>query len=1112
MSLTELQPKFRNGKGSAPASGAVFRALAENPVALKRSRHSCQSRAQCAGREARPATPGAGVLPNFGIRVFSIRPDWICFAVILVLTLPAAVAAAQPAIDPAHSKQMAQGLALFQETIRPALLTHCVKCHGGEKTKADFNLTSRESLLKGYSDGPAIIAGNGKASRLFEVISHADEPHMPADSDQLPGNLIAEFARWIDLGAPYDRPLIDPATIAKGKEPMRVTEKDRQFWSFQPLGKIVPPKTRSTDLIKNDLDRFVFSTLETKGLKPASPADKRTLIRRAFFDLIGLPPTPAEVDAFVADNDPRAYEKLVDGLLKSPHYGERWARHWLDAARFAESHGFEQDYDRPFAYHYRDFVIKALNADMPYDQFVKWQLAGDEFAPDEPLALMATGFMGAGVFPTQLTEKEFESARYDELDDMAATTGTAMLGLTIGCARCHDHKFDPIPTRDYYRFVSTFTTTIRSEIDLDLEPQSNTGKLAVWQAKHDALMAKRENYERIQLEEKFASWLMTGGSGTAPQGTWQILDYSSAVSERGSTLTKLADGSVLVSGKNPQHDKYVFVTHTDSQNIRALRVEALTHSSMPGKGPGRADNGNFALVDLKVYARRDGEAVEKKQWQKFRVARVTHEQNQGGLSARASFDENTTGSGWAVDGGGIGKAQAAVFEFAKPVGFPEGTMLEVIMTFGANVRHNLGRPRLSITTETNAPARIGDGVSQHLAEAFEKMRAGRSAELSAEQRATLFRDFAKRDAHWATMDAVVQKSMEQKPAKELKKVQVTSEGFKPTKHHADGRGFPHFYPKTYFLNRGDVNQKQDAVSPGFLQVLMRDQKTEQHWQISPPSGWRTSYRRRSLANWITDTEHGAGHLLARVIVNRLWHHHLGHGIVATPNDFGFQGARPTHPELLDYLANQLIKNGWRLNAIHKLIMTSATYRQSSDFVSANAKADPENQYFWRYDPHRLEAESIRDSMLAISGQLDRTMFGPGTLDEKQRRRSIYFMIKRSKMVPMMQLFDMPEPLVSQGNRPATTVAPQALMFMNNPQVRLYAEGLAKKIESNDLAAAVRNGFRAVLGREPMVDEVSDNVRFLKEQTASYTGGNARQLALADFSQVLMSLNEFVYVQ
>ncbi|MEM7012707.1 MAG: DUF1549 and DUF1553 domain-containing protein, partial [Verrucomicrobiota bacterium] len=888
----------------------------------------------------------------------------------------------------------------------------------------------------------------------------------------------------VEFGAPYEKPLIEKAGDEETE--MVVTDTDRNFWSFQPLA----------DVQAEGIDALWSAKLTEQGLTPSEPADRRTLVRRAYLDLIGLPPTPEQMEAGLK----MSQAELIDELLANEHYGERWARHWLDAARFAESHGFEQDYDRKFAYHYRDFVIKALNADMPYDQFTRWQLAGDELAPDDPLAMMATGFMGAGVFPTQLTEKEFESARYDELDDMAGTMGTAMLGLTIGCARCHDHKFDPIPVKDYYELVSTFATTIRSEIDIDLDPDKYIKDLAAWEAAHAKVERAKAAHEQSEaVVAAFNEWLKNDALSSQKQTAWAVLTFDEAKSDQAATtLTAQEDGSLLATGKTPAKEKYILKATVGAKGIRHIRIEALTHDSMRHKGPGRAGNGNFALSNLEIFA--DGQQLQ------IASAKATHEQNQGNLSAASAFDDNPSGTGWAVDAGGIGKDQAAVYTLAEPI---DAEKLELRLTFHNNGQHTLGRPRISISSDSAPPVAVGGGQEAAVTAAFAALKAGEAKKWHHD---ALFPIFAAQDAEWSKLDAAVSKSLAQKPSPNLTKVQVTSEGFPPTKHHADGRGFPHFYPETYHLNRGDATQKGDVAKQGFLQVLMRNDKATPDWQIAPPDGWRTSYRRTSLANWITDVDNGAGHLLARVIVNRVWHHHFGRGIVATPNDFGLQGEEPSNPQLLDFLANRLIELDWKLKPLHREIMLSAAYQQCSAPNADKASIDPANAFVWRFQPRRLEAEIIRDSMLSASGKLDSTMFGPGTLNEGHTRRSIYFMIKRSKLIPMMQIFDQPEPLVSQGGRPATTIAPQALLFMNNPHVVAWANALAAIVDEENLDASIREIYQRTLGREPAAAELATNRAFVDAQMASYEGGNARQLALADLCQVVFGLNEFVYLE
>ncbi|QNN22617.1 DUF1549 domain-containing protein [Planctomycetales bacterium ZRK34] len=749
--------------------------------------------------------------------------------VILTCSMPAVAAK-----ESDHAADMAAGLALFKQDVRQILLDNCLKCHGGEQIKSGFDMATRHSLLRGGDHGPAITPGDADSSALYKHIAHVEKPFMPYRKDKLPDQAIAQIGRWINLGAPYDQPLIDvdKRTIKKG---MQVTDKDRAYWAFAPLSDSSPPEIDDDHWSRGPIDRFVLHRLRQNKLTPNKTADRRTLIRRVYFDVIGLPPTPQQVEAFVNDPAPtgEAYAKIVDELLADKAYGERWARHWLDVVRFAESMGGEQDYNRPYAFAYRDFVIDALNDDMPFDQFVRWQLAGDEAAPMNRQALAATAFLTLGVLPTQLTEKEFESARYDQLDDMLQTTGSAFLGLTIGCARCHDHKYDPIPARDYYRLLSTFTTTIRSHVRFD-----------------DADEPEPIEYQKGKPQE----------------------------------AAKMADASII---------------------------------------------------------------------------------------------------------------------------------------------------------------------------------------------------------------------------------QVSSEGWPNTPHHADGRGFPHFYPQTYQLNRGDVNQKQGIAEPGYLQVLERRGASAATWHVDPPAGARTSYRRTSMANWITDVDRGAGHLLARVIVNRLWQHHFGRGLVATPNDFGHQGTPPTHPELLDYLARQLIQHDWRLKPLHKMMLTSTVYMQNPANDEADRKIDPINTWLWRYTPRRLEAEAIRDAMLFVAGDLDHTMHGPGTLDETTKRRSIYFMIKRSELVPMMQLFDAPEALVSIGRRPSTTIAPQALAFMNSPQVRNCAAHFAARL-TGSTRDAIDQAYHLALGRAPTEKETADATRFIEHQTASYGDNNTRR-ALTDFCQVLLSTNEFIYI-
>ena len=985
-----------------------------------------------------------------------------------------------------HAQRMTKGLEMFRRDVAPMLKEHCVKCHGGDKIKGDFDLVTRETLLRGGSEGPAINPFSAAESPLLKMLRHEQKPHMP-------DAVIQQVTEWIEHGAPYDAPLIAGRAIARDKS--RVSDEDRRWWSFQPLTKTSPPAGR------HPIDSFLSTEGAKKNLPLAPADDKRTLIRRVTLDFTGLPPTPAEVDAFLADKSPDAWSTLVNRLLDSPRHGERWARHWLDVARFAESSGFEHDYDRPNAWHYRDFVIKALNADMPFDQFARWQIAGDEFEPDNPLALMATGFLGAGVFPTQITANEVERTRYDALDDMLATTGSAFLGLTVGCARCHDHKFDPIPAKDYYEMLSTFTTTVRSNVELELDPAKAVRDRADHEARKKQLAAALKSYEADDLQPRFAKWLASDDAGV-PRSGWQLLDVTNITSKGGATFQKQNDGSWLGGGANPGDDLYTLVASTSARRITGLKLEALTHESLPKNGPGRAGNGNFALSRIKVSAVPLHGGPEREL--KLASAEATHEQNKGGLSVASSLDDDAK-TGWAVDLGGIGKDQAAAYTFGEPLDIEGGAKLIVKLEFKVNTAHGIGRPRFSLSTD-GPPQLKGAAIPAAIASLDSKLR--EHAALSEAERQTLFEWWKLREAGWRERNSRLAEH-EKKPPVTTTPVLICAEGNPPLVMHSQGAPF---FKQTHHLRRGDPTQKNGVAAQGFLQVLNREPDLAR-WKWEAPEGAKYSGRRRTFANWMTDVEHGGGTLMARVTVNRLWQHHFGRGIVATPNDFGRTGALPSHPELLDYLAGELIRSGWRLKSIHRLILTSAAYRQSSAADKAKFVADPENALFLRFAPRRLEGESIRDSILSVSGLLDETMYGAGTLKESSVRRSIYFKIKRSELVNSMVVFDAPEPLTSQGGRPSTTVAPQALLLMNSPQVREWAAAFARRLEkdastgnTDDFKPLIARAYQLALGRTPNAAESRAAASFIRSGLAS-----GLDHALTDFCQTLLSLNEFAYL-
>ncbi len=1026
----------------------------------------------------------------------------------IVFTATCGAAADEPSaetVPPDHAQQMARSLELFKSGVRQTLTTHCVQCHGGDETHGEFDLTTRAGLIKGGASGPVVTIGKPEQSRLLELVRHEDEPHMPAEAPRLHDDAVEQLATWITSGAAYDAPLTDATEALVTKT---VSDEDRQFWSFRPLQSADVPPCGDPSWCRNPIDHFVLARLESAGRRPSASADRRRLIRRAYFDLIGLPPTPEEIDAFLADESSDPFASLVDRLLDSQHYGERWARHWLDVARFAESHGYEQDDDRPTAYHYRDFVIQALNQDMPYDQFVRWQLAGDEYEPDNHLALMATGFLAAGTHATQITANQVEKERYDELDDMAATTGTAMLGLTIGCARCHDHKFDPIPQGDYYRLLSTFTTTVRSEVDLDFDPAKTKRRREQFEQAHAPLVEARTHFEADELPARFDKWLASNPQPVAPP--WLILEAESATSEGGATLTLQDDGSYLASETNAKHDTYTFTVVTGSQPVTALRIDALPDPSLPKQGPGRADNGNFALSDFQLWA-----APAGTEGTGAPVKLVSPEAtfSQEGLPVASAIDDRKK-SAWAVEPE-IGKAHSAAFQIETPIALKQGAKLTIILRFENNAGHNLGRLRLSLSLAAKPVALAGEQVALKEVLAVNEALAAAADERTDQQRDLLFEWYRRHDPDWQQLDAAVQAHTAEAPQPELTKVLIASEGLPPLRLRTQGADF---FEETFYLKRGDLQQKLGPAEPGFLQVLTTVPGETARWHLDPPEGWHTSYRRRALAEWITDTDGGAGHLLARVIVNRLWQHHFGRGLVATPSDFGHSGEAPTHPELLDYLAQRLIDEGWRLKPLHRLMMTSSVYRQEVAADPRRAEIDPDNRLLWRRNRTRLEAEAIRDAMLAVSGQLDTTMFGPGTLDPEQPRRSIYFTVKRSKLIPDMMLFDAPDALQGLAQRATTVVAPQALAMLNSPNAIRAARAMAKRLllpEGSTPRDRVREGFVLALGRPPDETELSASLAFVERATEKYADdetADATELAMADFCQVLFSMNEFIYIE
>ncbi|HEX3872084.1 MAG TPA: DUF1549 domain-containing protein, partial [Pirellulales bacterium] len=788
--------------------------------------------------------------------------------------------ATAPAATPSDD---AAGVTFFEQRVRPLLVEHCYECHSADSkiVQGGLLLDSKQGWLQGGDSGTAIIPGDPDKSLLIRAVrfSEDEDVQMPPKG-KLGDDAIATLDRWVKLGAP------DPRNAPTKLPAARVIdiEQGRTHWAFQPLKVVDPPRVKNDVECRSQIDRFIAAAYEEHALHGNPSADAQTLLRRASFDVLGLPPAPERVDALQNDaSSDEGYEALVDDLLASPQFGERWARHWLDLARFAESHGYEQDYDRPHAYPYRDFVIRAFNEDLPYDTFIRWQLAGDEYEPDNALALAATGFLGAGVHATQITANQAEKERYDELDDMVRTIGTSMLGLTVGCARCHDHKYDPIPVTDYYRMASVFTSTVRSDQWANPDAERYRQEVAAFDERHRPLVEARQKRER-KLAKRFDQWLAKDALEATPP-PWTLLEPTSAAGD--GTFELLDDASVrFIDSNKIGNETRVVTAVADAKDMRFLRLEALGDEHAPNLGPGLADDGTFELQRLKVQAT----SADGKQTKEIKIAPLP------ASNTRKGEDSKEAAPDWTLAPTEAGGTQVLLFKAHEAFGFGPGTKLRFTLVY-KNHEKIIGRVRLSLSSEQDPPldVRPADALVQSAIRAMRLFEANPDRPLGDDTRTALAKWQQLGDAQWCKLEAAVQADLAKRPKPPLQRTLVCTEGVQAIRLHTQG---PDCYDKTFLLKRGDTNQKLDESQPGYLRVLMNVPEEDRHWQQAPPNGSHTSYRRRALAEWLTDTHYGAGNLLARVIVNRLWYYHMGRGLVSTPSDFGLNGDRPSHPELL----------------------------------------------------------------------------------------------------------------------------------------------------------------------------------------------------------------------
>lgn len=848
---------------------------------------------------------------------------------------------------------------LFEKDIRPILKAHCFDCHGeGEALKGGLDLRLRRLMLKGSDNGPVVVPGKPDRSALFKMVATGE---MPKREKKLTREQVALIKAWIADGAKTARP--EPTEIGKGSG---ITEEERAFWSFQPVQRPAIPKTKSKDRVRTPIDAFLASRLAKEKLSFSPDAEKITLLRRASFDLTGLPPTPDEVQAFLADRAPDAYERLIDRLLSSSHYGERWGRHWLDIAGYADSDGYsDADPPRAYAYKYRDYVIRSFNCDKPVDRFITEQLAGDELArltqadarkalsdPQLLELLIATGFLRMGADGTATPAVDQDAVRNQVVADTIKITSTSLLGLSVGCAQCHDHRYDPIPQTDYYR--------IRAVI----EPAYDWKNWRTPEQRLISLYTEADRKKAAEIE---------------------------------------AEAKKLAEEKEAKQKQYI--------------DEALT----------------------KHLEKFEQELREK---------------------LRAAYDTP------------------------------------------AEKRTEEQKKRLADNPSVNINAGV---LYQYNQKAADDLKA---------------------------MDAKVAEIRARKPLEDF--ISVLTEP-------ADK------VPTTYLFHRGDPKQPKETVPPGGLSVLAATGRTVELPPEDPAVP--TTGRRLAFAQWLTS---GTNPLVARVLVNRVWMHHFGRGLVGTPSDFGAMGERPTHPELLDWLANDFVDHGWRLKRLHKMIMTSTAYRQSSQRNPRGDQRDPENRLYSRKSVTRLDAEAMRDSILATSGAFNRAMFGSPVpvrpdvhgqivvgidktegdnkmpvevpLKGEEFRRSVYVQVRRSRPLAVLHAFDAPVMEVNCERRQASTVATQSLMLMNSQFILDQATRFAQRLQKeagNDVAEQVNRAWQIAFSRTPAETELADALEFLSRQQEHLktmvadkdqkTTMTPERQALANFCQALLSANEFLYV-
>jgi hypothetical protein len=994
----------------------------------------------------------------------------------------------------------------FARDIRPIFEAACYKCHGQKVARGQLRLDDKRSALKGGISGAAIIPGGaGKSLLLRRILGDGGEARMPMGAAPLKPAQIEMIRKWIDQGAEWP-----DGEQESGKAGERESGMQKHWAYIKPVRPESPP-VKNVAWARNPIDRFILARLEKEGLAPSPEAAKETLVRRVYLDLTGLPPSPKEVDQFLADASPDAYEKLVGRLLASPHYGERWARPWLDLARYADSNGYERDVPRVM-WKYRDWVINALNKDMPFDQFTVEQIAGD-MLPNATLdQKIATGFH-RNTMLNQEAGVDDEEARWETLIDRVNTTGTVWLGATIGCAQCHNHKYDPYTQKEYYKLLAFFDNyeytvyqqpgnegwVVEPEVEMPAPEQA--AKRADLQAEIKSL-EERLKTVTPELAAAQADWER---KFTEAQADWVALNPSEIYADNGTTLTKLEDKSILASGANPDTETYTFVAKAKLQNVTGVRLEALPHEKSPRGGPGRDIYGNFILNRFEVEVSPADSPSETRRL-KFKEAKADEYLDAyRGTSAPTNFTpanlpDETNEVGWGVDALKRDErlAYQLVLTLDKPLAMEGEALLKVRLKFGSefNRRQSIGRFRLSIASTQN-PA-FGAG-------------------LPAELRPILAIPPARRDA--AQKEALTKEFLATTPLLKterdrLAKLQGEMYAIRIDRALVMRERASFERPSTFLRARGsytNIGEKVYADTPAVLPRLPTNHMPN----------------RLGLAYWLVDEENP---LTSRVTVNRFWEQIFGRGLVETSEDFGTQGERPSHPELLDWLAVSFREGemerrgdketrrqgdkgnpqsmGWSVKRLLRLIVTSATYRQSSRATPALRERDPYNRLLARGPRFRVEAEMVRDVGLAACGLLNRAVGGPSVnpspmaRPEDRYRRGLYTSIRRTTPPPSMTAFDAPSREFCTVRRPRTNTPLQSLTVLNDPVFFDLARGMARRILSEagaeagpELRDRLIYGFRLCVSRRPNEKEIEEIATLYQRQLARFTTDKAAARAL-----------------